>query len=218
MFKRKCDRCGENVEKKHRYCSTCGNDLSKNSQEDWGMLGKNDFKEEQDPFSNSFFGGLSGNMLNKMLGSAMKMLEKEMQKGIQEANNTPKTNIRLMINGKEIDLNKQQRSSIKPQQSEQIPKNIQKNLPLNSLKKLSKLPKVEPKTTIRRFGDKVVYEVEIPGVKSIKDISIIRLENSIEIKAIAKDKAYLKLLPVSLPILNYNLEKDKLILELEAKN
>ena len=83
---------------------------------------------------------------------------------------------------------------------------------------MGKLPRETPTANVRRLGDLVIYEINIPGVKSLKDISISQLENSIEIKAIAKDKAYLKLLPVSLPILNYNLEKDKLILELEAKN
>src|SRR3989344_3748821 len=49
--------------------------------------------------------------------------------------------------------------------------------------------------SIRRFADRVVYEIALPGVKSIKDISITKLENSIEIKAVSKDKAYFKLIP-----------------------
>ena len=218
MFKRKCNRCGESVEKKHRYCPTCGNSLDKRKNQNWGMLGKDDFGEEQDLFSNSIFGGLSGNMLNKMLGNAMKMLEKEMQKGMQETTTSPKTNIRLMINGKETDLNKRQTPPTQKKQIKQTTEKIQKDLPLNSLKKLSKLPKTEPKTTIRRLGDKIIYEIEMLGVKSIKDISIIRLENSIEIKALAKDKAYIKLIPINLPLIDYSLYKGKLILELEAKN
>ena len=54
--------------------------------------------------------------------------------------------------------------------------------------------------------------------KTKKYISIVKLENSIEIKAVSKKKAYIKLIPINMPITNYQLEKGKLILELEAKN
>ena len=91
------------------------------------------------------------------------------------------------------------------------------NLPQNHLKKFSKLPKNEPKTNVRRFSDKVIYEINIPGVKSIKDVSIIKLENNIEIKAITKDKAYNKLIPFNFPITDYNFSRGKLILELDSK-
>ena len=57
----------------------------------------------------------------------------------------------------------------------------------------------------------------MPGVKSIKDLSIVKLENSIEIKAIAGKKAYVKLIPINLPVSDYNFSNGKLVLELEAK-
>ncbi len=84
-------------------------------------------------------------------------------------------------------------------------------------RKLAKLPKQEAETKVRRLGDKVIYEINLPGVKKLNDIIINQLENSIEIKAFSKDKAYFKLLPLNLPILDYKLEKEKLILELKAK-
>ncbi len=58
----------------------------------------------------------------------------------------------------------------------------------------------------------------MPGVKSIKDISIRSLENSIEIKAIAKEKAYYKIIRIGIPIIRYNFDKEKLTLELEAQH
>ena len=85
---------------------------------------------------------------------------------------------------------------------------------MENQKKVGKLPKKEPRTNIKRFSDKVIYEIEIPGVESIEDVSIVKLESSIEIKAITKDKVYFKLIPIGLPITNYNLEKGKLVLEL----
>ena len=81
-------------------------------------------------------------------------------------------------------------------------------------KKLSKLPRQEAESKVRRLSGKVVYEINLPGVKNENDVVINELENSIEVKAFAKDKAYFKFLPISLPLLKYKLLKEKLILEL----
>jgi HSP20 family molecular chaperone IbpA len=93
-------------------------------------------------------------------------------------------------------------------------KNIE--LPKTDSKKFSGLPKKDPKIDRRRLSDKVVYEIEIPGVKSLKDISIVQLENSIEIKALTKNHVFHKILPVNLPIKKYNLSRGTLTLELDV--
>jgi len=90
-------------------------------------------------------------------------------------------------------------------------------LPQSNSSKFAGLPKKEPETNIRRLSNKVIYEVNLPGVKSVKDVSIAQFENSIEIKALAKDKVFSKIIPINLPIRNYNLSKGKLTLELDAK-
>ena len=54
----------------------------------------------------------------------------------------------------------------------------------------------------------------MPEVKSFKDILINKLENSIEIKAIGKTKAYFKIIPINMPIVSQNLSQGKLVLEL----
>ena len=213
MFNKKCPNCNEKVNSKYNFCPNCRFSLKK--KENLGMLGRSDY--DQDSFSDPLLGGMGGNMLGKMIGSAMKMLEKEMQKEIAKPTQQPKTNIKLMINGKEIKINNQnpqvQKTPIK-KQIKQIPKIKLPNNKLNS----SRFPKKEPKTHVRRLSDKVIYEVELPGVKSEKNISIIRLENGFEIKALAKDKIYIKNISLNLPIISYELEKETLTLELEAKN
>ena len=70
------------------------------------------------------------------------------------------------------------------------------------------------KTNLKRFGDKIVYEIEMPETKSFKDILINQLESSIEIKAIGKTKAYFKIIPINMLITNQKLSEGKLILEL----
>lgn len=52
----------------------------------------------------------------------------------------------------------------------------------------------EPRTDVKRLGNRVVVDLEMPGVKSLDDINIRELESSLEVKATAGDKAYFKIL------------------------
>ncbi len=223
MFKKKlCKNCGNKISDKYDFCPYCGNPSNENP-EDWGMLGKTDTVNEFEQFSNSLFGGIGGKIIGGMLGKTLKMLEREMQKEITNQDSIPHTNFELIINGKRIDpknikvsprLMQKQIIKQKPM-TQKIPVN---NLSKENLKKFSKLPSEEPSTNIRRLSDKVIYEIEMPEVKSIEDVSITQLENSIEIKALAKTHAYVKQIPINLPITNYELSKGKLILELGVRN
>ncbi len=209
MFKKNnCPKCGKKIDRKYDFCPYCGN-VIENNQEDWGMLGKNDIKESirtQNPFEK-----ITENMLSKMLGSAMNMLEKEMQKEMnQQKKSTLGTNIRLMINGKEISLTPVEKKQKKVKEAES------KFLSEEKTKEFLKLSKEEPKTDLRRLSKKIVYEIELTGVASIDDVSVIKLENSIEIRAIAKNKAYFKIIPINLPLVDYDFLDEKLILELKA--
>ncbi len=227
MFSKKtCQRCGRKTSKSNSFCPSCGFPLGKKGKkEEFGMLGENDSFNEIDPFSNSLFGGmgLGGSFMNKMISNTMRMLEKEMEREMKmskqsSANNSfPKTKIRLMINGKEVDLNNGL------QNPENTKKEKQKTMPLKfkkfsdeQIKKFSKLHKKEPKTELRRIADKIIYEIEMPGVNSIEDISITNLESSIELKAIADEKAYSKSIPLNLPIIGYEFSKGLLVLEFKG--
>ena len=85
MFsKKKCKKCGNKVSESYSFCPACGTKMD--SDENWGMLGRNDFFEETDPLK--LFGG---GMLGKMLTSAMRMLEKEMQTEMKQQRETPGT-------------------------------------------------------------------------------------------------------------------------------
>ena len=121
MFNRKkCGNCENTISKKYEFCPYCGSSTTENSEkrEDLGMLGGNDFMNEFDRFSKSIFGGVGRSMINKMLGSAMKMLEKEMQKEVNKKDNLqPKSNFQLFINGKKINLGNS--NNVSPQFKEQ---------------------------------------------------------------------------------------------------
>jgi len=216
MFNKKiCKKCGEKISNKFDFCPYCGFSTG-SPNEDWGMLGKNDQFNNQDFFTNSMFGGFSGKVLQKMLNNTMKMLEKEMGNVQQDKEIPLKTNFELFINGKRISP---RNIKVTKKQVDQVPSKKIKNsseFSQENIKKFSELPKQEPLANVRRLSNKVIYEIDVPGVKSLKDISIIKLENSIEIKAVAKDKAYKKLIPVDLPLNKYKLDKEKIVLELNA--
>ena len=213
MFsKKKCKKCGNKVSERYSFSPACGTKMD--SDENWGMLGRNDFFEETDPLK--LFGG---GMLGKMLTSAMRMLEKEMQTEMKQQRETQstgvKTNVELYINGKKINpvnVRVEKINKEKPQKKPHI------TFSAKRLANFAKLPKEEPETNVKRLSDSVIYEIFIPGVKSEEDVSITKLENSIEIKAVAKNKAYYKIIKVGLPVISYEISNGKLILELEAKN
>ena len=234
MFSKKtCKRCGRKTSKNDSFCPTCGTPLNKTQRrEDFGMLGEDDSFDEMESLSNSLFGGLGGmggiggGFMNKMISNTMKMLEKEMEREMQGGgakpqnnninNNLPRTRVKLMINGKEINLNNGMKEAESNEKKEKQKAIKFKKFSEEQAKKFSKLPRKEPKTDLKRIADKISYEIEIPGVDSFEDVSILPLENSIEIKAITKEKAYSKLIPLNLPIVNYAFSKGLLVLEFQG--
>lgn len=177
------------------------------SNEEWGMLGKNDFDNKvEDPFE-PILGKIMGGAMNNLFSGMIKNIEKEM------TNSQPKPRLRLVINGKEIPMN----NSGKVQEKKQKKINSNILLPVNTLKNLSKLSRKDPKTNLRRIGDSLLYEIELPGVNSEKDISIRHLGNSIEVQAVSSNNAYFKSIAIALPIVAYALENEILTLELGQK-
>ncbi len=226
MFKKdKCKRCKRKIENKYSFCPYCGQETGDSSEdgEDWGMIGKDDFTPLMDEIKlptgfNTLFNSLMKNLskeFNEQL-SKNNFETDEKSKGVRKegvsisistfGNGPPKIKVTPLGNNQRL----KQEESIKTFKSNRFTK--------EKIKQFSNLLKEEPKTNIRRLSNRVIYELEMPGVKSIEDVSIVKLESSIEIKAISKNKAYVKIIPINLPIENYNLSDGKLILELGIKN
>jgi len=213
MFKKKiCQNCGEKISSRHNFCPECGKSIKIRNENEYGMLGKNDLNSS--PEFPNMFGGLGNGIMGKMLNNAMKMLEKELQKDMKNVNQ-PNANFELFINGKRISPDKIKVTK-KPQNQLATNTIAKVNAPFSSENrtKFLKLKKEIPKTSIKRLSNRIIYELEVPYVKSINDISIIQLENSIEVKALSKKLAYEKIISIGLPIANYKLEEGKLILEI----
>ena len=223
MFgKKRCNNCGEKIGSDFNYCPYCRESLKScfEEEEDWGLLGKNDVFEPEEikmPMGlNALF-----NSLVKNLNSQMKELDKQAKEPPKAAKKSGGISISISSFGNG-------RPEIKVSSFGNIPKFKEKEqevrnktatlaLPISDSGKFAGLPKKEPETNIRRLSNKVVYEINMPGVKSEKDISIIQLESSIEIKALAGKKVFYKIIPINLPISKYDLSQGILTLELDSK-
>jgi hypothetical protein len=222
MIRKKCKRCGKKVSSGFTYCPSCG---FKMKNQDWGMLGKSDIPDFQDLRTEIKLPAGLDMMFNSLVKNLDKQF-KEFDRGMDGKSENKKTNPFVKRSGISISIstsgNKPPKINVKrfgngkPETLKEKTKEekSRKKLPGKNLN-ISKLKKEEPKTNVRRLSDRVIYEIDLPNVKSVHDVSITQLENSIEIKAIAGNKAYLKLIPINLPIYDYKLEKGKLILELE---
>jgi HSP20 family molecular chaperone IbpA len=73
----------------------------------------------------------------------------------------------------------------------------------------------EPKTSVAKSASKVVVSIHLPDVKSDHDIEISDLESSVEVKALAEDRAYFKILtkPSQFRLARKSFEKGVLHLE-----
>ncbi len=225
MFKKKkCQNCREKIESNYNFCPYCRTPIGNSLEDgDWGMLGRNDFIQQGEIRLPMGLGKIF-NSLMKNLNSQFNELEKTDRIGEnQKRPNIKKGGISISISTSgdkppEIKVNSfGNNPDFKEKEKEMADEEKAMKLPSTNAKKFSGLPKQEPTTNIRRLSNKIIYEISLPNVKSMKDVSIIQLENSIEIKALAKGKVFYKIIPINLPIRNYNLEKGKLVLELDAK-
>ena len=221
MFgKKKCGNCGEKVSDSYSFCPYCRSSLGKhdaNNDGEWGLLGKTDSLDEINMPSG--FNHLFNSLLNG-LNTQFKELENQAKKE-QKKSISKKGGISISIStsgGRPPEIKIASFGNVPDlKEIEALKKTRTIKLPSSDSKKFFGLPKKEPETNIRRLSNKVVYEINLPGVKSTNDLSIIQLENSIEIKALARDKVFHKIIPISLPIKDYSLSKGKLVLELDAR-
>ena len=226
MFKQRCPKCEKKIDKNYDFCPYCGRNLkSEYDEEDYGFIGKNDFLNKD---HNSMMNIGGGSILDKMIKRAMQELPSIMKSMEEQQNPNLENNkkrqqmpnnmkIRFMVNGKEIPIRQINKNEMPRQQKQEPQKQIPPQLSNEQSKQLAKLPRKEPKTKMKRFSSKLIYELEVPGVENLKDIIINKLENSIEIKAISSKTVYSKTININLPILRYSLNDGSLILELQAK-
>jgi hypothetical protein len=208
MLKRKCPGCAEKIEKKFNFCPWCGQSIKGHrEEEDFGLLGRTDNvnnmnqapkNQPQLPFG-----------LDKIMGGLIKQLEKELS-GMDKQNGMPKGfNIRIQTqnpNQNQVNMNQQQ------QAQKATPKLI---LTEKESTRRQTLPKQEAESKVKRLSDKIIYEINAPGIKNKEDIIITKLEQGFEIKVYTKDTCYTKTIPLQIEIIGYTIQDNKLIVELK---
>ncbi len=198
----KCENCNSSIKGEFSYCPHCGKPLAlkEKTRADYGLLGAHDGVEEME---NEVPMGITDKMISSLLQSVMKNLDKQLLKEMENAQVTS------LPNGIKI--------KIGPQKKRQEPRMIKKALTEEQLERISKLPRKQAKTQIKRFGDKVVYELDTPGVIATEDVFVSRLESGYEVKALGDKRMYVNTLPISLPIKSVILEKNRLLVEFNAR-
>ena len=210
MWRKSCPSCGKKIEKKFNYCPYCGAGFKhKKERDDFGMLGRDDEADFEDEMQLPMG-------LNKMMNSLMKQLEKQfnnidMEEG-KKGNIKPRGfKIKISSGMPGMSQNPQK----KPQNNDNKVKEYRQDISEKELKRRKNLPRKEAESRVRRLPDMLVYELNVPGVKSKKDIVLTKLENSIEVKAYSKDRCYIKTIPLRVEIIGYYIKDNMLVLELK---
>lgn len=197
MFARKvsCPKCSTKVKSGFDFCPHCGSNLRDPQQEldDFGYLGKNE--NSQAPMASGGSMGITDRMIASMVNALMKSVEKQLKQADPDMQN---------LQGITINVGN---AGAKPKR-QKLPAMSQTNVD-----RMKGLPRVEAASNVRRLGDKVVYELDAPGVQSVNDVFVAKLASGYEVKAIGKNKVYVTSLPVELPLKSYSVEKDGLTFE-----
>lgn len=74
----------------------------------------------------------------------------------------------------------------------------------------------EPETEVEQLEDKLILRIEVPGVRSMGDVDIRKMQESIEVRAYAEEKAYFTLssIPPGSRVLSTRLEGNELVIEI----
>jgi HSP20 family molecular chaperone IbpA len=198
MWGSKCPNCAKKIKKDFRFCPYCGLSFRGfREQEEFGLLGRDDFADL--PIK------MPMGSLDKIIAPLVKQLVDQFDKEMGNIQKNPG----ISGPGFKIQISTGQPiRNIKMQESQQVND--------SEVNRRRGLPRKEPESNVRRLSDKVVYEISVPGVKSRQDISISKLENSIEVKAYSKEVCYIKTIPLKVDVLNYKIKDGTLFLELKS--
>jgi hypothetical protein len=211
----KCENCGINTEEKNSFCPNCGNNLSDpgQEQEDFGLLGRDDLTVPEENYHKVEGFGITDKLINSIMSSMMKNLDKQFKNQFKDIErDLDKTEIKSFPNGIRIKI----AGTLDPNQKKKaISQRRVAGHTINEkqIQQISTLPKAKAKSNVKRIGDKVIYELSIPGVKSPQDVFISKLESGYEIKAIGSKKVYINSVPINLPLKRFSVLKNKLQVE-----
>lgn len=211
---RKCEECGSKSEGKFSFCPHCGNNFidTMKEREEFGLLGRSDYvdHEEEAPLQNF---GMFDKLVNSMMSSMMKNLDKQFKGQFKDfESDLDRTEVKTFPNGVRIKISGPMNPAVAQARKKKLVP-VKREIGADQLKRIGTLPRAKAKTAVKRFGDRVVYELSTPGVNSVDDIFVSKLESGYEIKAIGDKKVYVNNVPINLPLRKYSILKNKLQIE-----
>lgn len=193
----RCGNCDSNMDKKWRYCPACGQEQERDAFEDifdFGGFFRRMNKEFQDFERTSNVAEKEMEIFN---------LVPEMKKSrvggfsisiTRQGDGQPKVSVRTFgdFDKKDVEKSLKITAGGNDVKFDRVKEGIAQP---GAQARTRSMPKTteEPKTQIKRAGDRITVEIELPGV-SEKKIEIKKLTESVEIKAVSKGKAFFKIL------------------------
>ena len=182
MFEsRRCKRCGKKLKDDWIFCPYCGEDTRKKPYDIFESI-EEEFRRIDKIFGSRFlkFPHISIESPFKTGGISITIRSGT---GME-----PKINVKTFGEYKKLEPQIKRKLGVKEgvrEGEEEIERRI-------------RAPKVteEPESEIKREGNREIISIKLPGVKSLNDVEVRKLEQSIEVKAFAGDKAYFKLIPI----------------------
>jgi len=168
--------------------------------DDFGMLGEDDFGNDVGIEQKLPFG------MEKIMGSLVKQLEKQM--GNMNFDGMPK-GIRINI----VRGGPQMRQVVR-----ETPKGKKEIVRISDEENERRmvLKKVEAESKVRRLADRIIYEIDAPGVRDKNDVVVTELATGLEIRMYSKDKCYVKLIPLKVELIGYRVKSEKVFVELKS--
>lgn len=187
MPKRRCMSCGEIIDSSWKFCPSCG--------------------EEQNnipDFLSEFFSEFDRNLRN-IAGMNFERLDTTPMfsenaggfslKVTRRNNEEPKVEVRTFGN-------------VRPEDIERNIRGLPPTAPLRGgfvrigvAQKTVQTPRKpgkvsEPRSKITTEGNRVIVELALPNVPSLKDVEVTELESSIEVRGYGKDESYFKIIAI----------------------
>ncbi len=213
---KKCENCGSKSDGNSSFCPRCGNSFidTRKEREDFGLLGRNDSDDEEEMSIQGF--GVMDKLVSSMFNSLMKNFNKQFKNQFEELADLDDIQVRASPDGRRIEIFGLLTGPNAKRRRAQPVKTEKRQIAEEQLKRMTSLPRATAKTSVKRLGDRIVYELATPGVTSPQDVFVCKLESGYEIKAIGDKKVYVNSVPINLPLKKYSILNNKLMVEFLA--
>lgn len=204
----KCPNCAKKIQKDFLFCPNCAFPIKKQSEkEKFGLIGKDDSINQMSPDM-----GLPISGIDKILHGLMSQLGKELNNmnGLAgQSGRNFKIQISTAIPHNMTSMKKHSKNKRSVSSLDRL------EIPVEEIERRKSLPRREAESNVRRFSDRIIYEIKIPGVNNKEQIVITKLDNSYEIKAYSKEECYTKSIPINADMIQSYIKEGTLFLELK---